>query len=65
VISGQLGTAQMGLAQLGNYNQLLTPGSIPPVTPAITANIDSMALEYVIIPDFYSMMGLRPPKGTL
>jgi hypothetical protein len=55
----------MGLAQLGNYNQLLTPGSIPPVTPAITANIDSMALEYVIIPDFYSMMGLRPPKGTL
>jgi hypothetical protein len=56
--SAQLGTAQLGLAQLGAYTMLDTPASTPPVTPVGTI-IDSTKLSYVVIPDYFRMMGIK------
>jgi hypothetical protein len=63
MISGQLGTAQLGLAQLGGYNQLLTPGSTPPAPPtAITINAQSIG--FIILPDALKLLGyVTSPKG--
>jgi hypothetical protein len=44
VISGQLGTAQLGLAQLGQYESLETPAAAPPVV--VVAPVDEAAYRW-------------------
>jgi hypothetical protein len=58
VISGQLGTTQLGLAQLGAYSQLDTPTSTPPASVVTVGIIDAKNLNYIVIPDYFKMMGI-------
>ena len=57
MISGALGTAQLGFAQLGAYEMLDTPASIPPVTPGTVVNLDPNTLNILVLPNVYQMMG--------
>ena len=57
MISGSLGTAQLGLAQLGAYQLLDTPASTPPSGPGSVVNIEPSTLEILVLPNVYEMMG--------
>ena len=54
MISGQLGTAQLGMAQLGSYEILAGVSGGGDVTRGI---IDASNLNYVILPDFFKLLG--------
>lgn len=55
MISGALGTAQLGAAQLGAYEFL--PGSPAAPSAPVVAIIDQASLNILILPNYYEMMG--------
>jgi hypothetical protein len=59
MISGQLGSSQLGLAQLGSYDQLLMPNSVPPTPGPSVVYIDGSTLNYIVLPDYFKMMGIE------
>lgn len=61
MISGQLGTAQLGLTQLGEFSEAASGGIAPPSGPSTVVN--SQALAFVVLPNYYELMGQWPLKG--
>jgi hypothetical protein len=57
MISGALGTAQLGLAELGTYEQLES-ASGPPVPSGNSKIINPNTLDVVVLPNVYQMMGI-------
>lgn len=57
LISTQLGTAQLGLAQLGQYLKLDSPSPSP--APGMIV-IDATQLDIQVLPNFYEMMKFVP-----
>jgi hypothetical protein len=51
-LSGQLGTAQLGLAQLGQISELIAPAPIAPSVSKINAN----SLSVFVLPNVYKWM---------
>lgn len=54
MISGALGTAQLGLAQLGAYEFLPGNGTAP---ARVISIIDQASLNILVLPNYYEMMG--------
>lgn len=54
MISGALGTAQLGLAQLAAYEFLPASGAAP---ERVVSIIDYAGLNILILPNYYEMMG--------
>lgn len=56
MISGQLGTAQLGLSQLGNYTTDPISSGSAPVSVKV---VDSTQLNFLTLPDYFQMMGIK------
>lgn len=56
MIAAQLGTAQLGLDQLGAFELLESSSS----APYALSRVDVLSLGYLPLPNFLQMMGLWP-----
>jgi hypothetical protein len=56
-LSGQLGQAQLGMAQLGNVSQ--NQPIPPPVPIPVVQFLDSSNVRVIILPDFLKMAGWK------
>jgi hypothetical protein len=60
MISGQLGSGQLGMDQLGDYEFApISSGPPPPSGPAARIYVNTESLNYLALPDYFKMMGIK------
>jgi hypothetical protein len=55
MLSGQLGRAQLGVAQLGQHEFVEPPDA--PGAP-VSGIIDASSLRIIVLPDYYALIGM-------